>query len=118
METFWQVVTFLFLFGLVVGLAYLTSRLVGGGVGRMGEARLVRVVEALPVGRDRLLVLVEVGGEYLLVGSAPGGVNLIRAFEGEAARRLAGRAADQGPAEPVARFRRTLGRLLGREGPE
>ncbi|BDG59365.1 flagellar biosynthetic protein FliO [Caldinitratiruptor microaerophilus] len=118
MEIVIQIATFLLLFLLVVAAAYLASRALAGGAGRVGGGRLLRVVEALPVGRDRLLVLVEVGDRYLLVGSAPGGVSLVQVLEGDAARELAGRlrAGPAGTLSPDA-FRRLLDRWLRRGGP-
>lgn len=119
MEILIQVLTFLFVFALVVAAAHLASRALAGGVGRpVAGGRLLRVVEVLPVGRDRLLVLVEVGDRYLLVGSAPGGVHLVQALEGDAARELAGRLR-AGPAgtPPAGAFRRLLDRWLRGGGP-
>lgn len=116
MEILIQILTFLLLFALVVAAAYLASRALAGGAAR-GGGRLLRVVEALPVGRDRLLVLVEVGDRYLLVGSAPGGVSLVQALEGDVARELASRLRGSrggGPAPDA--FRRLLDRWLGRGG--
>lgn len=93
-----QLVGFLFLFGLVVGLAYLTSRFLGGRLGWSGASgRIMRVIEAAPLGRDRSVVLIEVAGRYYLVGASQGSVSLLAAVEdGEAVAQI--RAATPPPA--------------------
>ena len=38
----------------------------------------MRIVERLAVGRDQTLLVVELAGRYLLLGSSPSGVSLLR----------------------------------------
>lgn len=49
-----------------------------------GTGQSMRVVSALSVGTREKVVLVQVGEEQLLLGVAPGSVNLLRQFEGVA----------------------------------
>lgn len=71
----------LILFLLVLGLAYASSRLMGRRFQhRPGGALQVR--DSLPLGRDRSLLLLEVGGRLLLVGSTPQGVSLLTNLDG------------------------------------
>ena len=49
-----------------------------------GSGQSMRVVSALSVGTREKVVLVQVGEEQLLLGVAPGRVNLLRQFEGVA----------------------------------
>ncbi|MCG0237983.1 MAG: flagellar biosynthetic protein FliO [Firmicutes bacterium] len=89
---------YLLLFGLVVSLAYLVPRLLGQGFGGVARGRRIRVVEVLPVGRDRALILVEVAGQYLLIGSGPQGLTCLATFaDPDAIARLE---AEPGPGSP------------------
>lgn len=70
----WSVI----LFGLVVFLAWLTTRLLGqqwGAGGRRGRALSIR--EQTPVGKDRSIALVEVAGRLYLVGITAQGITLL-----------------------------------------
>lgn len=78
---FWQLVYSLFLFGLVVALAWLSTRLVGYRMGLAARGRLVRVLEQVPAGRDRSVMLLEVGGRIYLVGSTTEQISLIDAID-------------------------------------
>lgn len=59
--------------GLILGLAWLLKRLPGAGLGLRPNDQL-RVVTSLSVGTKERLLVVEVGGEQLLVGVSPGGI--------------------------------------------
>lgn len=69
----------IFLFGslLVIGLALVATRWLARWQFQATKGRRMRVLEAVAIGRDRHLVLVQVGNEVLLVGSADNGVNLV-----------------------------------------
>lgn len=119
MDTVWQVFSFLFLFGLVVGLAYATTRWLGGRLGGAGApGRLMRVVEVLAVGRDRQLLLVEVAGRFLLIGAGARGFTLLAELDHPS--EVARIAAVAAPGPPVGLpaavepFRQVLARLLPR----
>jgi flagellar protein FliO/FliZ len=68
----------LFLLALVVGAWWLIKRM--GGL-PMQLNRSMKVVAALSVGARERVVLVEIGGQQLLLGVAPGRVNLLHRFE-------------------------------------
>jgi flagellar protein FliO/FliZ len=72
------------------------------GFGRGG----MRVLSSMALGGKERLMVVDVDGERLLIGVAPGGVQLIRAL-GEA-----GEAPGPGAAAPRSWLARTLGREL------
>lgn len=113
MEGILHAVSFFFFFGLVVGLAYLTSRVLGGRLGWGGATgRVLRVVEATSLGRDRSLVLVELAGRYYLVGSTAGSINLLTAVEDPAA--VAQIQASAPPPPPLPDLRQTWQKLAGR----
>lgn len=94
---------------LVLGLAWaviwllrrLQDRQMGGSAGEGEEAgRTLRFVRALPIGPRERLVLVEVGGEQLLVGVGGGLVTLVAHWD-QAGRSLptAGTGASEPPVQ-------------------
>lgn len=73
-----QIISSVLLFGLVVFLAWLTTRLLGqqwGAGPRRG--RTLNVREQVPVGKDRSIALVEVGDRLYVVGSTGQGITLL-----------------------------------------
>ena len=71
---------------LVVGLILITwhfsSKLMKGlPVGHQLFSKHIRVVETRYLGPKKSLVLVEVGGEYLLLSSSDGGLNFIKQID-------------------------------------
>ncbi len=68
----------LLVLGLIVALGWLSRRMHRLTPSR---ARALRVVDALPVGTRERIVLVEVGGQQLLVGLAPGRVQTLHVLE-------------------------------------
>lgn len=62
---------------LVIALTYAAVRLVGKWQVTATRGRRLRVLEGVPLGRDRSLLLVAVGKELLVVGSSPQGVQLV-----------------------------------------
>lgn len=58
---------------LVIGLTYGASRLLGQWQVKRGAGRRMRVLEGVPAGRDRSLLLVAVGKEVLVIGSSGAG---------------------------------------------
>jgi flagellar protein FliO/FliZ len=68
----------LFLLALVVGAWWLIKRM--GGL-PMQLNRSMKVVAALSVGPRERVVLVDVAGQQLLLGVAPGRVNMLHRFE-------------------------------------
>jgi flagellar protein FliO/FliZ len=67
---------------IVIGALLLGGRLarrcLSGGLARKSVPRYIRVVESRFLGPKRSLMLVEVGGEYLLLGSTDEGISLIK----------------------------------------
>ncbi|HWI51243.1 MAG TPA: flagellar biosynthetic protein FliO [Symbiobacteriaceae bacterium] len=80
-ESFLQLLQAVFLFGLVLGLAWLSTRMIGYRMGLASRGRMVRVLENVPAGRDRSIMLLEVGGRIYLVGSTGERISLIDAIE-------------------------------------
>jgi flagellar protein FliO/FliZ len=67
---------------IVVGVIFLfrhfANRFMGGGLGKRTVPRYIRVVESRFLAPKKSLMLVEVGGEYLLLGSTGDGISLIK----------------------------------------
>jgi flagellar biogenesis protein FliO len=61
----------------VIALALLTTRGLSRWSAFQSRGRRLRVLEGVPVGRNRHLLLVAVGKEVLVVGSSEGGVTLV-----------------------------------------
>ncbi|MBA3716227.1 MAG: flagellar biosynthetic protein FliO [Pyrinomonadaceae bacterium] len=75
---------------LVCGLAYVLFRWVLPRLQITGSMnRLVRVVDAVPVGPRRSIYVVEVAGQWLLVGSSEAGVQLLTELDPERAAEAA-----------------------------
>lgn len=78
MDVVLQILSSILLFGLVVFLAWLTTRLLGqqwGAGPRRG--RTLNIREQVPAGKDRSIALVEVGDRLYLVGSTAQGITLL-----------------------------------------
>jgi flagellar protein FliO/FliZ len=74
-------VALILVLGLILGLAWLLKRMPGTGLGLRHNDQL-RVVTTLSVGGKERLMVIQVGGEQLLVGVSPGGIsNLHRLAE-------------------------------------
>lgn len=67
--------------GVILLCRYLANRLFGGGTTAKGVPRYIRVVENRFLAPKKSLLLVEVGGEYLLLGSTGEGINLIKQID-------------------------------------
>ena len=84
-------------------LAYLFTKYVagrgGGFPGAGGGNTRLKAMARLPLGRDQSLVLVQAGERYLLLGSAPSGVNLVAELTQEEAQALCAAPPGQ-PAHP------------------
>lgn len=81
--------------GLAVAvLAYVASRALGSWHSVQTRGKRLRVLEGVPVGKDRQLWLVAVGKEVLVVGASAGGVQLVHRVEATEAAALLEREAE------------------------
>lgn len=69
--------TFLVASMAVIGLTYYASRLLGNWQATQTRGRRLRVLEGVPIGKDRHLLLVAVGKEVLVVGASGSQVSLV-----------------------------------------
>lgn len=81
MDGFLMLIEAVLLFGLVLGLAWLSTRMLGYRMGLASRGRMVRVLENVPAGRDRSIMLLEVGGRIYLVGSTSDRISLLEAID-------------------------------------
>lgn len=65
--------------GLILGLAWLLKRMPGSGLG-LRQSDQLRVVTSLSVGSKERLLVVEVGGQQLLLGVTAGGIHNLHAL--------------------------------------
>lgn len=91
--------TFLVL-AFVCGLAYVVVRLLPRSAGIASQNSMLKIVDRVPVDQRRSILVVNVAGQWLLVGSSEGGVNLICELDPETA---------QSEAEKIARSRTRVG---------
>jgi len=107
--------------GIVIGMVFvarhLLSRFQNGGAGRGTAPRHVRVVESRFLGPKKSLILVEVGGEYLLLGSTGEGINLIKQIDMiENIEVIEDLSADGKPSRPCWEAARSMAVNVGRHG--
>lgn len=81
MDGFLMLLQAVLLFGLVLGLAWLSTRMLGYRMGLASRGRMIRVLENVPAGRDRSIMLLEVGGRIYLVGSTSDRISLLEAID-------------------------------------
>lgn len=67
--------------GLIYLLTHLSRRWLKGGVGFKGSPCHIRVVETRHLAPKKALLLVEVAGEYLLLGNGGEGITLIKQID-------------------------------------
>ncbi|MCI9119951.1 MAG: flagellar biosynthetic protein FliO [Oscillibacter sp.] len=72
---------------LILVLAFWFTRFAGsrGGFGGLQPPRQMELLDQLPLGRDQRLVLTRVGERFFLLGTGPGGINLLAEFTAEEA---------------------------------
>lgn len=89
----WALVKMLIVLGIVVGLIYLTlnfglRRLMGVPGMSLGRARIVSVVERIPLDQRRAMFVVKAAGEYLLIGGGDASLSLIAKLDGDTVERI------------------------------
>ncbi len=95
--------------GVIVGLIFLIAWVVKRmGYMQFGGHDEFRVVSSLAVGQRERLIVVEVGGEQILVGVAPGRINKVHTLSTPI------ETAGKGPQPPAAQFAGKLRQALNR----
>lgn len=74
----WMIIQTVFALALVCGLIYLTFRVILPKLSEMGYANsAIRIVERTPIDARKSLLVVEVGGRWMLIAASENSVNLI-----------------------------------------
>jgi flagellar biosynthetic protein FliO len=80
-DTFYGIFYFLFMSAVILGAAYFVTRyLARRGFNPVANKNL-KVIETVPLGIDKSLLLVKVGEQYLLLGSSQKNITLLAAIE-------------------------------------
>ena len=103
---------------LVVGLAYWATRLLGkwkgiGGVGVGRSAVPIKPLSRTSIGKEQSLMLVQVGGRYLLLGATPGGISTLAEFSQE---EVDGWCSEEEPPRAQMPFRDALQAVIKKRG--
>jgi flagellar biogenesis protein FliO len=69
----------------VIALAAVASKYLANWQSIQTRGRRLRVLEGVPIGKDRTLLLVSVGNELLVLGSSSSGVSLVHKVEDQEA---------------------------------
>lgn len=83
-----QLAEVVLLFTLVLALAYVSTRFLNRRFSVFGFGRQIRLLDQLPLGSNRSVILIEVYGRVFLAGAAEGGVTLLAAIDDPAAARV------------------------------
>jgi flagellar protein FliO/FliZ len=77
-STFFYILTLIFVFVLVLLLAYLASRLLGGKLGAARAKAAGNVIAGLPLDHNKRIVFVELNGSLLVLGVTEHSVSLLK----------------------------------------
>ena len=102
------IVTVLLTIGLVVALAYFTSRLLGEKFARRSANGPVRLLASLPLGANRGIYVVDIAGKVLVVGAADHSVTLLQEVTDPAVGDALRAESPAGPADFPALLQRQL----------
>ncbi|MDU2066173.1 MAG: flagellar biosynthetic protein FliO [Sporomusaceae bacterium] len=75
---FSYVISLLFTFGVVVALAYFTSRFWGNKLNLAGRKNSSKILSSLSLGTNRAVYVVEMAGEYLVLGVTDHNITLLQ----------------------------------------
>jgi len=82
-STIYGILYFVFMSAVILGAAYFVTRFIARkGFTASGNKNL-KVVESIPLGIDKTLLLVRVGEQYLLLGSTQKNISLLTAIDRE-----------------------------------
>jgi len=75
-----KIVYFLIVFGIIVLLAYFTTKVIGKRVS-LNTGKYMRIVDTLFMGNDRTLVIVQVQDEFLLMSCSVKGIEIVKKLD-------------------------------------
>lgn len=68
---------------LILLMAYFASRFLGKNYMRSIGSGHMRIIDQFAIGQDRSLLIIKIKEKYYLIGSAPGGIQMLTELEGE-----------------------------------
>ncbi|MCR4629023.1 flagellar biosynthetic protein FliO [[Clostridium] aminophilum] len=68
---------------LILMMAYFASRFLGKNYMRNIGNSHMRIIDQFAIGQDRSLLIIKIKEKYYLIGSAPGGIQMLTELEGE-----------------------------------
>lgn len=84
MNEFWTTFFYIVVLAAVLVGAYFTTRFISGKSSKMLKGRYIQIIDRMPLGRDKNVVLIEVGDKTLLVGVTNQSINTLGQIDGEA----------------------------------
>lgn len=84
MNEFWTTFFYIVVLAAVLVGAYFTTRFISGKSSKMLKGRYIQIIDRMPLGRDKNVVLIEVGDKALLVGVTNQSINTLGQIDGEA----------------------------------
>lgn len=79
--TTYGILYFLFMSAVILGAAYYVTRFLARKGLHPAKNKYLRIVETVPLGIDRSLLLVKVGEQYLLLGSTQKNISMLAQIE-------------------------------------
>lgn len=86
MNEFWTTFFYIVVLAAVLIGAYFTTRFISGKSRKLLKGRYINVLDRLPLGKDKNVVLIEVGDQKLLIGVTNQSINNLGSIDGEALR--------------------------------
>ncbi len=77
MDNWAELLGMLLVTALVLAAAFYTTKFVARRSQIGGKGRHMQILERLPLGKDKYLAIIEVGGKYMLVGISGQNINLV-----------------------------------------
>jgi len=75
--------TFLYIIimiAVIIG-AYITTKLISGKARRLAKSKYITVIDRMVIAKDKQILLIEVGGDQLLIGVTNQSVNIIKTID-------------------------------------
>ncbi len=82
-STLYGILYFLFMSAVILGAAYYVTRILAKRGINPAKNKNLKVMETVPLGIDKSLLLVKVGEQYLLLGSTQKSISLLSAIDKE-----------------------------------
>lgn len=73
----WDVLGFILVFGSVLFLAYITTKILGNKTAKSMKGTYMEIIETLRLGNDKQLVLVKAGDKFIIMSSSSKGLDFI-----------------------------------------